>query len=79
MLLPLFEFGRFILSQYIATMLWLMLLPCGRCYHHCCSYSCMLMADVIAMWQMEKPHFCEADVIAQWQMEWPLQGVGSPG
>ena len=57
MLLPLFEFGRFILSQYIATMLWLMLLPCGRCYHHCCSYSCMLMADVIAMWQMEKPPF----------------------
>ena len=45
------------LLQYIATMLWLMLLPCGRCYHHCCSYSCMLMADVIAMWQMEKPLF----------------------
>ena len=39
----------------------------------------MLMADVIAMWQMEKPLFCEADVIAQWQMEWPLQGVSSPG
>ena len=39
----------------------------------------MLMADVIAMWQMEKPLFCEADVIAQWQMEWPLQGVSFPG
>ena len=29
------------------------------------------MADVVAMWQMEKPLFfvCEADVVAQWQME----------
>ena len=49
--------GRFVLLQYIATILWLMLLPCGRCYHHCCSYSCMFLADVIAMWQVESHFF----------------------
>ena len=43
------------------------------------------MADVIAQWQMEKPHMylfvVMAGVIAQWQMEWPLQGGSdlSPG
>ena len=42
-------------------------------------------ANVIALWQMEKPHifYCVvmADVIAQQQMEWPLRGgsVLSPG
>ena len=45
--------------QYIATIDWLILLPCGRWNSH---YLFL---------------FVMADVIALWQMEWPLQGVSA--
>ena len=51
-----------------------MLLPCVRWYHHLFLYCFKVLADVIAMWQMEKPlYWCfiyvMADAIAQSQME----------
>ena len=46
------------LTVYCNTLCWLVLLPCGRWNSHT-----FLLCVVVA------------DVIAQWQMEWPLQGV----
>ena len=35
-----------------------MLLPCVRWYHHLFLYCFKVLADVIAMWQVEKPLYC---------------------
>ena len=64
------HFGRcFICYSILQLLYWLMLLPCGRWNHHLLLYCIIVLADVIAMWQMEKPlHWCfiylMADVIA---------------
>ena len=75
MLLSFFCFGRYFICYSILQLLyWLMLLPCGRWYHRMFLYCFKVLADVIAMWQMEKPlYWCfiyvMTDVIAQWQMK----------
>ena len=69
-----FILADFLCYSILQLFYWLMLLPCGRWYHHLLLYCFKVLADVIAMWQMEKPLdwcyiYVMADVIAQWQME----------
>ena len=62
MLLPIFTVADVIPLQYVATFY------VGWCY-------CQ-MADRIATCYLL--YVVMAGVIAQWQMEWPLQGVNAP-